>query len=350
MQPRNYHTNAIQPDERALALRARGVSKIRESGLSPDHRLMEPALGFIEGMPSACTTQIYGYNIGDWFGWCARQGIDPATATRFNAKAYLAGMYALAPMSRAQRMSSLRSFYEELVDEEKVARNPFRRVVPRGGAPVNPTPALSLEEFTRVLSLIRKEFGLPQKDLVARRDFAMVYLMGRLGLRRVEVQRLTWRDLRGSDKSRNVNVHGKGDKYADVHVPADVREVLEAWRETIAKAADAVPTPSTPMFPVLFKGQRFVDICLEPMAVITVGLRVKSRMFDAGLDGPRYAAHALRATAATLAHENGADLLTIARMLRHVNVRTTQGYIVAAKNRQSSAADVWIGPTFGLAS
>ena len=34
-------------------------------------------------------------------GWCVNEGIDPATATRFHAKAYLAGMGSLAPMSRA---------------------------------------------------------------------------------------------------------------------------------------------------------------------------------------------------------------------------------------------------------
>lgn len=229
-------------------------------------------------------------------------------------------------------MSTLRSFYEELVYEEMVVRNPFRRVVPAAGAPLTPTPALSFEEFTRLLTRIREEFGHPKRDLVARRDFAMIYLMGRLGLRRQEVQELKWRDIRGSVESRTISVHGKGDKYADVHVPADVFEVLEAWRVSIGHAAEVAPTPSTPMFPVLFKAQDFVGIRLEPLAVITVGLTVKRRMLDAGFDGPRYGAHALRATAATIAHENGADLLTIARLLRHANARTTQGYIRAAEN------------------
>lgn len=42
------------------------MSKIRESGLTAEHPLMDVAVAFIKGMPSACTTQIYGYNIGDW--------------------------------------------------------------------------------------------------------------------------------------------------------------------------------------------------------------------------------------------------------------------------------------------
>lgn len=85
-------------------------------------------------------------------------------------------------------------------------------------------------------------------------------------------------------------------------------------------------------------------------ALITLGKLVKARMIDAGFDGPCYGAHTLRATAATIAHENGADMLTIARLLRHANARTTQGYIKASENRRHSAADSWEGPTFGLAA
>jgi len=178
----------------------------------------------------------------------------------------------------------------------------------------------------------------------------MIFLMGRLGLRRMEVHALSWGDLRGLGERSVLSVHGKGDKHAELHVPADVLDVLEAWRAAIAHAAGTVPTPSTPMFLVLGGGQTFEGLRLLPLALMTVGLIVRSRMIVAGQDGPRYGAHALRATAATIAHEHGAGLLTIARLLRHANTRTTQRYIRTAENRRSSAAEVWQGPTFGEAS
>jgi integrase/recombinase XerD len=339
----------MDEEERNQKLVARGVRKIRESGLASDHPLFEQALAFIQGMPSAATTQIYGYNIGSWFTWCVTQAIDPIDASKFEAKAYVASLGRYAPMSRAQRISSLRSFYEDLVDEGLAPRDPFRRVVPPAGDPINETPALSFEEFRHLLAVVRGHYGDPTRDLCARRDFAMMFLMGRLGLRSVEVSRLLRSDLISPEERSTVRVHGKGDKWAVLHVPPDVVEVVEAWRGQLARAYGAVPQSLSPMFPVLRRGRLEEGIELRPLAPSTIGGVVKKRMLDAGFDGPRFRAHALRATAATIAHDNGADLLAIARMLRHANARTTQGYIKRHEGRRTSAADTWRGPDFGAA-
>ena len=67
---------------------------------------------------------------------------------------------------------------------------------------------------------------------------------------------------------------------------------------------------------------------------------VVRRALDAGLEGPRFAA-CLRATAATLAYEYGADVLRIQAMLRHVSLVTTQIYIKRAEEARGSAAEAW---------
>jgi len=168
MRKRTYRTRAVAPDQHALALRERGVRKILESGLPSDHPLMATAIAFVKGMPSPATTQICGYNIGHWFGWCVANGVEPVTATHLNGRAYLGDLYGSASGSRAQRLSSLRSFYDLLVNEEIVARNPFRRIVPLAGEPITPTPALTFDEFRRLLSLIRQDFGHPDRDICVR--------------------------------------------------------------------------------------------------------------------------------------------------------------------------------------
>ena len=123
-----------------------------------------------------------------------------------------------------------------------------------------------------------------------------------------ETRELHWGDLHGTGDAVTLTVHGKGDKYADVHVPHDVDEVLRSWSEVLAIAVGHVPGPGAPIFPALGGAHRYVKERMLPLSVFSVGAIVRRRMIDAGFDGPRYGAHALRATAATVAHENGADL------------------------------------------
>ena len=210
------------------------------------------------------------------------------------------------------------------------------------------TPDFWVVALGAARTMIRADFGRADRDRCARRDFAMVYLMGRLGLRREETRELQWGDLHGTGDPVTLTVHGKGDKYAGVHVPHDVQEVLQSWREALATAVGHVPGPGSPIFPVLGGAHRYAKERTLPLSVFSVGAIVRRRMIDAGFDGPRYGAHALRATAATVAHENGADLLAISRLLRHANPKTTERYIKTSENRRTSAAESWLGPVFAV--
>jgi integrase len=54
---------------------------------------------------------------------------------------------------------------------------------------------------------------------------------------------------------------------------------------------------------------------------------VKRVLADGGLVGPGYAAHVLRATAATLAYRQGANRFDVMTLLRHADPATTDPYI-----------------------
>lgn len=344
-----YRTRAHAPGEQDITFRACGVKKILESGLAADDPLSKLAIAFITGMPSAGSTRVYGYNIGHWFQWCLARGLDPADTHRLDARAYLADLSGRAPKTRVQILASLQSLYDEAIEEDLARRNPFLKVKRPPNEPITPTPALDFDEFKRLLAVIRSHFGHPDRDLCARRDFAMIYLMGRLGLRRKEVRELRWGDMRG-DGVVILTVHGKGDKYAEMRVPPDVHEVVGGWRETLTEAVGRTPDLEHPVFPVLGGARGYKEERALPLADYSVGSIVRKRMIDAGFDGPRYGAHALRATAATIADQNGADLMSICRLLRHSNPKTTEGYIKTSNARRTSAADVWRGPDFELAS
>jgi len=78
-----------------------------------------------------------------------------------------------------------------------------------------------------------------------------------------------------------------------------------------------------------------------PMSPEAIGSMVKGRMREAGFTGDRYAAHALRATAATLAYESDASLLDVSTLLRHAALETTKLYIRRQSPGALRAASSW---------
>jgi integrase len=107
-------------------------------------------------------------------------------------------------------------------------------------------------------------------------------------------------------------VQGKGDTWVPLALPADVSDALRSWRTVCEEALGRAAKPSEPIFPVVGRSPApGLDnsgsmVRLDPRSMTRL---VANRAIDAGLDGPRFAAHALRATAATLAYHHGADVL-----------------------------------------
>src|SRR3954451_22063967 len=79
---------------------------------------------------SPATREAYARDAGQWLGWCAGAGIDPATARRPHADAWRARLEqaGLADRSIARKIAAVSSLYGYLVDADLVERNPFARV------------------------------------------------------------------------------------------------------------------------------------------------------------------------------------------------------------------------------
>lgn len=127
--------------------------------------------------------------------------------------------------------------------------------------------------------------------------------------------------------------------------PATIRTVALAAGATIALGALGGPaalaqSPAATGVPLAAPrvDRRGIAMPLMPENVTQL---VRGRMIAAGFTDRRYSAHALPATAATLAHEAGADILSISALLRHQKLDTTRQYIRRLVSGANRAAASW---------
>ncbi len=324
--------------------RARAIAALDRTPIGRGTPFGQFARDWVHGIPNARTAELYGKLLARWFAWCAERGLDPASARPRDARIYHASMTRLAPRTRAMALLAARRFYEEAMDEDIVDADPFRRVIERKPRYRTRTPALTEAEFEHVLERIRSSFDQPHLELGAFRDYTLVYLMGRIGLRRREAWQAKWGEISQlAGRYATVHVVGKWESAADVILPDDVMEVLAAWRARLAAAIGRPIRPTDPLFVCAPYGvvEVYGDGSLVGLSLCSVGTQIRKRFLDAGIKGQRYSSHVLRATAATIAYEHGADLEAIRAQLRHSTLDQTRAYIRRWQEGQRSGALVW---------
>lgn len=144
-----------------------------------------------------------------------------------------------------------------------------------------------------------------------RRNYAMLVLLVRLGLRASEVAGLSLDDLRW--RAGGIVVHGKGGRVDTLPLPVDVGEALAAYLRFRPAAPDGCRSV-------------FLSATQPPRAISrhTVGVVVRRGCLRAGI--PAVGPHQLRHSAASAMLEAGASLEEIGRVLRHRERRTTAIY------------------------
>jgi integrase/recombinase XerC/integrase/recombinase XerD len=204
---------------------------------------------------------------------------------------------------------------------------------------IYPDVSTGLKGFKRSYGFNRDPLTLQQaRDLLAsidttsiigKRDFAMINLMLRTGLRTMEVVGSDVGDIRQTSNATLLYVRSKGKDAKDDFVVL-TREAYEPIARYLA--ARQCTDPRAALFvshSTSNSGDRLTTQSLR--------LVVKKRLTDIGVFSSRISAHSLRHTFATMALANGATIEQVRDTLRHANIATTQIYVHTTDRIEHSA-------------
>lgn len=336
------HFRPKTPAERGRARRQHAMEPFRGPSFALWPAEQAAAIAFLSDLESPATAATYSGALVGWFRFCRAAGLAPFGASRTDAKRWFAESADRAPMTRSNLCVAVRSFYNHVLDEDDppIDHNPFHRVGPKKPRPRRTTPALEQATFDELLAHLARRAAAPPARLIKNRDLAMIYLMGRIGPRAMTTAHLRWGDVESSGERVWVRLHLKGDRYETIELPDDVVAILAGWYNALTTAVGRTLRPDDALFPPIgVHATKLRPGRIEPMGQDGVSYVVKRRLREIGVVGDRWAAHAMRATAATIAHENGASIEECQAMLCHLNRSQTEGYIKRRSTR--SAARHW---------
>lgn len=165
-----------------------------------------------------------------------------------------------------------------------------------------------------------------RRRATGRRDYAVIVLMLRLGLRASEVATLRLDDL--DWRAGQVTVHGKGGRVDQLPLPVDVGEAIAGYLRR--------GRPRTATVREVFLRVRPPQVGLTRSGVTNIVLDAALR---AGLGSVR--AHRLRHTAAGDMLRAGAPLTEIGQVLRHRSLGATAAYARVDVERLRVIARPW---------
>jgi integrase/recombinase XerD len=148
---------------------------------------------------------------------------------------------------------------------------------------------------------------------MGRRDYAILLILARLGLRAGEIKTLTLEDLDWQEGL--ITVRGKAGRYYQMPLPAAVGEAIADYLQygrPIANSRCVFLRTRAPAGG--FKGQ------------CGIGSMVRHVLARAGVDAPRKGAHQFRHGLASQMLRQGASLFEIGELLRHRSPQTTAIY------------------------
>ncbi|MBW2044313.1 MAG: tyrosine-type recombinase/integrase [Deltaproteobacteria bacterium] len=235
-------------------------------------------------------------------------------------------MKRLSPLTVTAYLTALRRFFAFL-EAEKVYPNIAKDIKglkrPKGFL----KDTLTKDEAKRLLE------GIKEEGLASLRDYAMINLMLRTGLRTIEISRALIGDIGREGGETVLRVWGKGRDTKDDFVIL-TEEAYKPILDYLQARGDT--KLSEPLFASHSNRNQSQSLTTRSIRRI-----IESRLKAVGLKTNKVTAHSLRHTAGTVALMNGADLLSVKEMLRHSNINTTLVY-AHNLNRLTKGAEKFI--------
>ena len=226
----------------------------------------------------------------------------------------------------AQLMTSvLRSFLGFLLQQGRICTN-LAGVVPR-------VAAGRLSDLPRFLEAGQVERLLrccDRRTRIGKRDYAILLLLARLGLRAGEVADLTLDDINW--RAGELLVRGKGPRVDRLPLPPDVGESLATY---LQRGRSDCPSRR-----VFIKSIAPHEALAGPSSVSNV---VRAALARANIHSRHQGAHLLRHSLATTMLRNGASIAQIGQVLRHQLPQTTEIYAKVDLKALRALALPWPG-------
>ena len=240
--------------------------------------------------------------------WCADQGIDPLAAVRADIERYVRWLQDIRryqPSTVSRRLSIVVGFYRVCVIDQLLEHSPADYVRRPTVPAESPTLGLGHLQFEALITTARLSPNI--------NDFALIALLGLLGLRIFEACEASVADLGEEHGHRVLRVRGKGGKVVLVPLPPAVARAID--RAVDGRAGG----------PIL---RNTLGARLDRHAATR---RLKHLAASAGVRMPRMHPHMLRHTFVTTMLDAGVSLRDVQIAARHADPRTTMRYDRARK-------------------
>lgn len=254
--------------------------------------------------------QLYRRTLRQYFNWIYKNGYSLNEITRQHVLEYKNELLnkGKSSLTVGSYITVVRKFYE-WTESNKIYPNVAKGVKSPTRIQAFRKRPLSVEQINRLLDYFSN------KDI---RDYAIVNLLLRTGLRTIEVVRANVEDITFKGSQRVLLIQGKGrvDKDDFVILTDKTFEPIRRYLDTRGKVSGSEP---------LFvsnsnnsKGNR--------LTTRTISYIVKEGLKEIGLDERCFTAHSLRHTTAVNILIGGGTLEMVQFTLRHTNPSTTQIY------------------------
>lgn len=261
--------------------------------------------------------KLYGRTLRQFFVWVSLTNRSLSELTKSDIteyKYYLENVLKLSPLTIGSYIVSLRKFYE-WIESEGLYKNIAKGIK---------TPQRSQTFEKQYLSEEKSRQLLGHFESLSLRDYAIVNLMLRTGLRTIEVSRAQVGDICFMGEQRILKIWGKGKSEAEkgkdynfVVLTDKTYLPIKNYLETCRRGARS----GEPLFTSNSNQNQG-----EGLSTRTISGICKQGLKSIGLDGREYTAHSLRHTTASLLLGHGQTLLAVQHVLRHASVNTTQRY------------------------
>lgn len=221
---------------------------------------------------------------------------------------------------RAARWSSLNTFFKFLSQKKHIENNPMLQTERPKIKTKHSVTYMTQDEVKSVFERIEKE----SRPMVKNRDMCIVALGLSTGLRVSAIVNVDVEDI--DFKENTIKVIEKGRKTRYIKFAENLRNIILVWLKDRELYFDGQATG--PLFLSQQKNRISVDRVQETVRKYTNHL-------------PKHITpHKLRSSAAMNLYSNGVGILTIASVLGHENVATTQRYTSAYDEEQEQATNI----------